>query len=59
MEILYYTTASGNSPVKKFVEGLSRSLQEDFLLALGRLRKGENLEMPLSTPLINIATGLP
>ena len=48
MEILYYTTASGNSPVKKFVEGLSQSLQEDFFLALDRLRQGESLGMPLS-----------
>ena len=58
MEILYYTTASGNSPVKKFVEGLSRSLQEDFLLALDRLGQGETLSMPLSKPLFNIALGL-
>ena len=47
MEIRYYTTASGNSPVRKFVEGLSRNLQEDFLLALDRLRQGEALGMPL------------
>jgi len=58
MEILYYTTASGNSPVRKFVEGLSRSLQEDFLLALDRLGQGETLSMPLSKPLFNIALGL-
>ena len=58
MEILYYTTASGNSPVEKFVEGLSQSLQEDFFLALDRLRQGEILEMPLSKPLFNIALGL-
>ena len=58
MEILYYTTASGNSPVKRFVEGLSRSLQEDFFLALDRLRQGESLGMPLSKPLFNIALGL-
>jgi len=58
MEILYYTTASGNSSVRKFVEGLSQSLQEDFLLAFDRLRQGENLEMPLSKPLFNIALGL-
>lgn len=58
MEVLYYTTASGNSPVRKFVEGLSQSLQEDFLLALDRLSQGETLGMPLSKPLFNIALGL-
>lgn len=58
MEILCYTTASGNSPVERFVEGLSQSLQEDFFLALDRLRLGEILEMPLSKPLFNIALGL-
>jgi len=58
MEILYYTTASGNSPVRKFVDGLSQGLQEDFLLALDRLRQGEALDMPLSKPLFNIALGL-
>jgi len=58
MKILYYSTALGNSPVKKFVEGLSQSLQEDFFLALDRLGQGERLGMPLSKPLFNIALGL-
>ena len=58
MEILYCTTASGNSPVRKFVEGLSQSLQEDFLLALDRLAQEETVSMPLSKPLFNIALGL-
>ena len=58
MEVLYYTTASANSPVRKFVEGLPQSLQEDFLLALDRLGQGEALGMPLSKPLFNIALGL-
>ena len=39
-------------------EGLSQSLQEDFLLALDRLSQGETLGMPLSKPLFNIALGL-
>ncbi len=58
MKILYYTTGSGNSPVRKFVEGLSQSLQEDFLVALDRLSHGETLDMPLSKPLFGIALGL-
>ena len=58
MEILYYATTSGNSPVRKFVEGLSQDLQEDFLQTLDRLKQGETLGMPLSKPLFNIALGL-
>jgi phage-related protein len=58
VKILYYTTPSGNSPVRKFIDGLSQSLREDFLLALDRLRQGEALDMPLSKPLFKMALGL-
>ena len=34
------------------------SVQEDFLIALDRLRQGERLSMPLSKPLSNLTIGL-
>ncbi len=58
MRILFYLTPSGNSPVRKFINTLPQEVQEDCLLALDRLSRGERLSMPLSKPLFNIAMGL-
>lgn len=58
MNILFYTTPSGNSPVRRFIEKLPRDVQEDCFFALDRLVQGEHLSMPLSRPLFKIALGL-
>ncbi len=58
MEVRYYLTPSGHAPVRKFVEQLPREVQEDFLLAIDRLQRGEQLAMPLSKPLFDVARGL-
>ena len=58
VEVRYYLTPSGLSPVRKFVEQLPREVQEDFLLAIDRLQRGEQLAMPLSKPLFDVARGL-
>ena len=58
MEIRYYATASGNSPVRRFVEEMPLGVQEDFFIAIDRLTGGEALGMPLSRPLSDIRHGL-
>ena len=58
MDVKFYYTRFGNSPVEKFILNMPRSVQEDLLLAIDRLIQGENLTMPLSKPLFDIALGL-
>lgn len=58
MKVKYYTTASGRSPVKKFIDELPDGAATDFALAIDRLKNGELLEMPLSKPLFDIAKSL-
>lgn len=58
MNVLYYTTPSGNSPVRRFIEKLPHNVEEDCFSALDRLAQGDRLSMPLSRPLFNIALGL-
>jgi len=58
MEIRYYATPAGNSPVRRFIEQMPRGIQEDFFSAIDRLRQGEHLDMPLSRPLYDIVMGL-
>ncbi len=58
MEVKYYQTVVGRSPVKLFIDSLSVSAAADFALAIDRLEKGEVLEMPLCKPLFNIAKSL-
>lgn len=58
MDIQFYYTRFGNSPVEKFILVMPEAVQDDFFLAIDRLVQGENLTMPLSRPLFNIALGL-
>ena len=58
MKVRYYTTASGRSPVKKFIDELPDGAAADFALAIDRLASGELLEMPLSKPLFDLAKSL-
>ena len=58
MEVKYYKTYSGRSVLLEFIEGLPVELREEFFEAILKLQKGEQLKMPLSRPLSNIAKGL-
>ena len=58
MNVVYYRTSSGRSPVKEFVDDLPFAVAADFALAVDRLENAESLEMPLSRPLFEIARSL-
>ncbi len=58
MDIQFYYTPFGNSPVEKFILSMPKTIREDLLLAFDRLIRGENLMMPVSRPLFDIALGL-
>jgi phage-related protein len=58
MDIQFYYTRFGNSPVEKLILAMPSVVREDLFLTLDRLARGENLTMPLSRPLFDIALGL-
>lgn len=58
MDVQFYKTQFGNSPIEKFIVSMPSEVQEDLVFVLDRLVRGENLSMPLSRPLFDIALGL-
>lgn len=58
MEIKYYLTSSGRSPVEKFLHELSEELKGEFFDAASLLASGKSLQMPLSRNLSSICHGL-
>ena len=58
MEIRFYQTPSGRSPVLEFVESLPGNIQADFYDALVRLSQAEVLSMPVSRNLAAVHKGL-
>lgn len=58
MEIKYYLSSSGRSPVEDFLEVQSEDIRSDFVGALELLSQGKVLKMPLSRSLASIHRGL-
>lgn len=58
MEIKFFMTASGRSPVEEFVRELSDQTKAEFFDAVSLLASKKKLGMPLSRPLSNIYRGL-
>ena len=58
MEVKFYLTASGRSPVEEFLLTLPDSARLEVADALILLESGQKLEMPLSRSLSSIRPGL-
>ncbi len=58
MEVFYYESASGRSPVEEFVQGLPEHTRESFFESLRRLENNEVLSMPISKNLSSAHRGL-
>ncbi len=58
MNVKFYLSTSGRSPVEEFLENCSSDLRHDFVDAVLKLTSGQNLSMPLSRNLANIHSGL-
>ena len=58
MQIKFYLTNSGRSPVEEFLETLSGDIQGEFFDAVSLLAAGKTLEMPISRNLSSICHGL-
>lgn len=58
MNVRYYMTPAGRSPVEEFVLSLLESTRLEVFDAINRLDSGNSLEMPLSRNLSSIQSGL-
>lgn len=58
MEIKFWRTPAGRSPVEDFLKEVSQSVRADFFDAVSLLAAGEVLAMPLSRNLSGIKPGL-
>ena len=58
MNVRFYTTSSGKSPVEELLHTCSSDVKHDFIDAINLLSLGRTLEMPLSKNLSNIYPGL-
>ena len=58
MGVIFYCTASGRSPVRKFLEALPEQTRLEVFDAINLLEQGKTLSMPLSRNLSNIKPGL-
>lgn len=58
MQIKFYQTTSGRSPVEEFISALSPDVQAKFADVLVMLGSGEKLSMPLSRNLSSIYRGM-
>ncbi len=48
MNVRFYTTSSGKSPVEELLHTCSSDVKHDFIDAINLLSLGRTLEMPLS-----------
>ena len=58
MNVRFYITGSGRSPIEEFVREISTEAQADFFDAVSLLSAGKMLSMPLSRPLATIYPAL-
>ncbi len=58
MKVRYFKKSSGRSPVEEFLLELPAATQLEVADAVALLESGQNLSMPLSRNLSNIARGL-
>ena len=58
MDIKFWRTPAGRSPVEDFLKGVSQAVRADFFDAVSLLVAGEVLAMPLSRNLSGIKPGL-
>ena len=58
MDIKFWRTPAGRSPVADFLKGVSQAVRADFFDAVSLLVAGEVLAMPLSRNLSSIKPGL-
>jgi phage-related protein len=58
VEVRFYATESGKSPVKEFIFALPEEKKREFIDALELLELGQTLVMPLSRNLASIYPGL-
>jgi phage-related protein len=58
MEVKYYLTSSGRSPVREFILAESNDIRTKFFDAVSELSMGKILQMPLSRNLSSLYHGL-